>query len=971
MVMAEYYPSHYPELRFPIETPGKPGLRRAQLGALWAVASHFTVSQDPALVVMPTGSGKTAVIAMLPFLLGANRPLVVTANRLVRRQLFKELSTHRTLINAGVVTTTTMAAPRVMEVESLLATAESWEALREADIVVALPNAISPALADVAAPPGDLFDLLLVDEAHHEPAATWTAILEEFPNAKRALFTATATRRDRREVRGKFVYIYSVAAAQADGFFGEMRYIPVTPPAGMSNDVSVARAAAAEFAADQAAGLRHCILVRTDTKSRARELHELYAREAPELRLALVHSGRPYKTVQKAIDQLEAGQLDGMICVDMMSEGFDFPRLKIAAIHVPHRSLEVTLQFVGRFARTNDRSIGAAKFLAVPCDISDEVGRLFDRSADWGKLVANLSHARLEREREVRDALEAFEPQEVKRPTPATAVPLYALRPQFHVMVVETQGDVDMTTPVSLPAPFEVERYDIDPDSESVIVIGNERERPRWTTSDELSRSEYELFILYFHRQTRLLFIAATRRTPETYAHLARVYTRGAYRPLPTFQLNRVLNGMTEAKFSSVGMRSRIIGDRIESYRILVGSAANKAVSPSDGRFFSRGHVAGQGRRAGAVETIGYSTSSRVWSSQSNQLPLLIRWCRDLAERLSADVPASPLPGLDYLPVGVPAAELPEAIVLVDWTEDVYSDPQPHLIAGDSSVRLADIDLEVVRRYPGGQRADVRLVGDSVEGEFPVVQFDIRGWPQFSPGNCAATESRVKTGRDTSPLLDYLNSEKLDFYGPDLSRLRGLELFTTSAGFEPYPRDEMLGHDWTNVDITREVGPAVAGRLSVQGHIGAMLTPMDGVVVFDHGRGEIADFVHLQRANDRLLIKLYHCKRAHGDRAASRVEDVQEVCGQVVRSVKWVGHERDLLDRLRTRLARSVLLRGTEEEIVEMHDELRRCIPEIHVCLVQPGLSKGALDQDVLQVLAAARDYATQGRVRLHVMGSD
>jgi hypothetical protein len=54
-----------------------------------------------------------------------------------------------------------------------------------------------------------------------------------------------------------------------------------------------------------------------------------------------------------------------------------------------------------------------------------------------------------------------------------------------------------------------------------------------------------------------------------------------------------------------------------------------------------------------------------------------------------------------------------------------------------------------------------------------------------------------------------------------------------------------------------------------------------------------------------------------------------------------------------------------------MRDELSRCTPEIHVCLVQPGLSKGALDEDVLEVLAAARDYATQGRVRLHVMGSD
>ena len=40
-----------------------------------------------------------------------------------------------------------------------------------------------------------------------------------------------------------------------------------------------------------------------------------------------------------------------MVCVDMLGEGFDLPALKVAAIHDPHKSLGVTLQFVGRFAR--------------------------------------------------------------------------------------------------------------------------------------------------------------------------------------------------------------------------------------------------------------------------------------------------------------------------------------------------------------------------------------------------------------------------------------------------------------------------------------------------------------------------------------------------------------------------------------------------------------------------------------------
>jgi len=35
------------------------GLRSAQLGALFSIKSHWTVSDEPATIVMPTGTGKT------------------------------------------------------------------------------------------------------------------------------------------------------------------------------------------------------------------------------------------------------------------------------------------------------------------------------------------------------------------------------------------------------------------------------------------------------------------------------------------------------------------------------------------------------------------------------------------------------------------------------------------------------------------------------------------------------------------------------------------------------------------------------------------------------------------------------------------------------------------------------------------------------------------------------------------------
>ena len=52
------------------------------------------------------------------------------------------------------------------------------------------------------------------------------------------------------------------------------------------------------------------------------------------------------------VEAIKNGRHKVIVCVDMFGEGFDLPALKIAALHTVHKSLGVTLQFIGRFART-------------------------------------------------------------------------------------------------------------------------------------------------------------------------------------------------------------------------------------------------------------------------------------------------------------------------------------------------------------------------------------------------------------------------------------------------------------------------------------------------------------------------------------------------------------------------------------------------------------------------------------------
>src|SRR5438094_893978 len=71
------------------------GLRECQMGAFWAVWSHFSCSNEPALVSLPTGAGKTALMIALSFGLKADRVLVVTPAEILLDQTANEFSSLR------------------------------------------------------------------------------------------------------------------------------------------------------------------------------------------------------------------------------------------------------------------------------------------------------------------------------------------------------------------------------------------------------------------------------------------------------------------------------------------------------------------------------------------------------------------------------------------------------------------------------------------------------------------------------------------------------------------------------------------------------------------------------------------------------------------------------------------------------------------------------------------------------------
>jgi hypothetical protein len=161
-----------------------PGLRSPQIGALYAVLAHWRVSDEPANIVMPTGTGKTET--MLAILAKERLPklLVVVPTDALRDQLSRKFKSWGVLRQFGVigdsahfpvVGTLTKIPPSLVEL------ADFFEPCNVVVTTMAItgraPEFIQAALANTCSH-------LFIDEAHHIKA----------PNvggAQRPLFTAS------------------------------------------------------------------------------------------------------------------------------------------------------------------------------------------------------------------------------------------------------------------------------------------------------------------------------------------------------------------------------------------------------------------------------------------------------------------------------------------------------------------------------------------------------------------------------------------------------------------------------------------------------------------------------------------------------------------------------------------------------------------------------------------------------------
>lgn len=948
------------ELRAEVKDGGRiatAGFRPPQIGALHALEAHWTVSDQVATVVMPTGTGKTDTMIAAALTSSAERLLVIVPSDVLRTQIASAFQKLGMLKGSRVVPAET-ENPIVALIRGRLETADQVDAVfDQANVVVTTMASASGAPEEVQARMAERSSHLFVDEAHHIAAKTWRAFRSHFDRSRVVQFTATPFRNDGLRVDGKFIFSYPLRLAQEAGYFRAIRFQSVTAFDQEGLDSLIAEKVVATLQEDVRAGFDHLAMARCRNQKRADRVFQLYAQRWPEARPVLLHSGLSADERNSAMRRLKEGDARLVVCVDMLGEGFDLPRLKIAGLHDPKKSEAPTLQFIGRFTRSGDELGDATVIAGTLPDTGSFLSRLYAEDADWNHLVSKVGALRTEeaiRREEVFQGFDDIEPR----------FPLETLRPRMSTIAFKTSGNPWNPSGISdfdtageiVDGPF------INKSKALAIFVMRRREKPKWTTARAGFDTTFDLVMLYWNQETQLLYVHST--SGERVDELAACVCGDDVERIRGETVFRAMAGLKRPVLNVLGL-SETRRRRIRHTQ-LQGTDIAQEVKPAPGnRTRAKTNLFVIGFDEHGRTTVGCSQKGKVWSYQAtNDFAAWADWCDGIgAKLLNSSLSSDELMETFIAPKliqGLPREKVPLAIILNDEILGAVEEQWTFGVDGEET-SLLNTGIELLRNdFEQGLVFSLIIGTNAIECRMTISE---RGCLFEQLSKQAVTVTR---GARTFSLAEWLQIYPPTVHFADGDSMIGDELLALPEGgiAGDFPSENLEVWDWDGVDITKEAHKGGAVGATVQGHVIAeAIKRQDARIVFnDDGAGESADVVVMSESENVLFVEFFHCKYSKSSKPGNRINDLYEVCGQAQQSIRWCEHPKRLLEHLlkreiqrQKRGARSGFEKGTMNDLKDFLSRQHELGKSYRVNVVQPGYSKAGLKKEHMQPLSATR----------------
>ncbi len=363
-------------------------LREPQKDGYLRLYKHFVIDNqtDPAIVILPTGVGKTGLMAIAPFQIARGRVLIITPQLTIKETLIRELDSdrHDNFYLRTKIFDTKNDLPTIIEFDKTL----PIQVLSSAHLTIINIQKLQDRLerSPLNFLPSDFYDMIIIDEAHHSAANTWISTCEHFSNAKVIKVTATPIRSDGKDISGKLVFRYKLSQAMNKGYVKSLRkfdYVPDTLLLTLDGDeskkytpdqifdlelkdedwikrtVSLSHDCSTSVVLESIERLNakrngtdvpHKIIAVASSIAHAESIADLYIQNG--LRTAIIHHQLTASQKEVVFSDIENHRVDVVVNCSMLGEGYDHKYLTVGAIFRAFKNVLPYAQFVGRTLRS-------------------------------------------------------------------------------------------------------------------------------------------------------------------------------------------------------------------------------------------------------------------------------------------------------------------------------------------------------------------------------------------------------------------------------------------------------------------------------------------------------------------------------------------------------------------------------------------------------------------------------------------
>ncbi|MCJ8519522.1 hypothetical protein ABID21_002249 [Pseudorhizobium tarimense] len=220
---------------------------------------------------------------------------------------------------------------------------------------------------------------------------------------------------------------------------------------------------------------------------------------------------------------------------------------------------------------------------------------------------------------------------------------------------------------------------------------------------------------------------------------------------------------------------------------------------------------------------------------------------------------------------------------------------------------------------------------------------------------------RIRTPRHDLPMAEYFadDAPQIDFGDGSFLIYSHLYVPPKELDLAPVMDTAIVPWNWTGTNPRIESQGPERRPDSIQYRVIQELKKGDYDIIFDDdGTGEFADVIAIKIRETTVDVLMCHCKYAGTDAGAARLDDLYEVAGQSLKSVQFCHKPkrflRNMMNREKRRLERGEPTRfdrGTIGALRRLYASWNQYRFEYKVWIVQPGISKKAASQPILQLL--------------------